>query len=106
MSQYVTVDQAATLLHVSPTTVRRWIYRGNLPALKLKTGKNGRVLINLSDLARLVGPIPQSRPLAEERKQLVERILNFRQRVAGRNVDVDELIAENRRERDREAPGD
>jgi Helix-turn-helix domain len=28
MGAYITVAQAATLLHESPTTVRRWIYQG------------------------------------------------------------------------------
>jgi excisionase family DNA binding protein len=39
MSEYLTVDQAATLLHVSPTTVRRWIYQGSLKAKKQKQGE-------------------------------------------------------------------
>lgn len=38
MEEYLTIVQAATLLHVSPTTVRRWVHQGTLQAQKIKTG--------------------------------------------------------------------
>ena len=34
MNEYITVEQAATLLHVSPTTVQQLIYQGSLKAKK------------------------------------------------------------------------
>ena len=47
MDAYITVAQAASLPHVSPTTVRRWMCQGSLPAPHL-TGRNARVLIDKS----------------------------------------------------------
>ena len=55
MGEYITVEQAAILLHVSPTTVRRWIYQGNLKAKKPRTGRNARVLIDRDDLEATPG---------------------------------------------------
>ena len=62
MSEYLTVDQAATLLHVSPATVRRWIYQGSLPAKKANAGRNARVLIDKDDLHRLLSPVQSQTP--------------------------------------------
>ena len=103
MSDYLTVDQAATLLHVSPTTVRRWIYQGSLRAKKANTGRNARVLIDKDDLHRLLAPVvPQSPSTScEHRKAAVDRILAFRRKVVGRRLDVDALIEMNQQERDR-----
>jgi excisionase family DNA binding protein len=101
MSEYLTVDQAATLLHVSPQTIRRWIFQGKVRASKIKTGKNGRVLINKSDLAQMLES--KSRQSTEARKRIVSRILAFREQVAGRGLDADTLIDQHRQERDRES---
>ena len=103
MSEFLTVDQAATLLHVSPTTVRRWIYQGSLPAKKANTGRNAKVLIAKDDLYHLLTPVPFHEPSTsyEHRKAAVDRILAFRQKVAGRGIDVDALIEANQQERDR-----
>jgi len=103
MGEYLTVDQAATLLHVSPTTVRRWIYQGSLPAKKTNPGRNARVLIDKDDLYRLLSPAtsPASSASYEHRKAVVDRILAFRRKVAGRGLDVNALIELNQQERDR-----
>jgi len=103
MNEYLTVDQAATLLHVSPTTVRRWIYQGSLKARKIRTGRNARVLIEKCDLDDLLVPV-QRKTLSsnESRKTSVDRILTLRRQFAGRDVDVDDLVNQNRQERDRE----
>ena len=102
MNEYLTVDQTASLLHVSPTTVRRWIYHGNLKARKVKTGRNARVLINKDDLDELLIPTQQQKSSHESRKDVVERILALRQQFMGRGINVDSLIAQNHQERDRE----
>src|SRR6266571_3843719 len=62
MGEYITVEQAAILLHVSPTTVRRWIYQGSLKAKKPRTGRNARVLIDKDDLEALLAPAGASAP--------------------------------------------
>ncbi len=103
MSEYLTVGQAATLLHVSPTTIRRWIYQGSLPAKKANTGRNARVLIDKDDLQNLLSPAPSHGPSTsyERRRATVDRIFAFRHKIAGRGIDVDALIEVNRQERDR-----
>src|SRR5688572_29382890 len=50
---YVTVDEAAKLLNVAPSTIRRWIREGYLPADRI--GKR-RVAIRRADLATLITP--------------------------------------------------
>lgn len=104
MNDFLTVNQTAILLHVSSTTVRRWIYQGSLKANKIKTGRNARVLIKKDDLNDLLVPIQQkiSSQSYENRKNTVDQILSLRQQFAGRNINVDDLIDQNRQERDRE----
>lgn len=50
---YLTVVQAAEYLAVHPSTIRRWIDRGRLPAYRLG---DKRIGVRQSDLARLVTP--------------------------------------------------
>lgn len=51
----LTVDDVATLCRVSVATVRRWIYIGHLPALKLSPGRrNGCVRVRAADLEALI----------------------------------------------------
>jgi excisionase family DNA binding protein len=102
MNEYFTVNQTASLLHVSPTTVRRWIYDGNLKARKINTGRNARVLIQKDELDKLLIPIREQKISDKTRKATVNRILDLRQQFAGRGIDVDFLIEQNRQERDRE----
>ena len=56
---FVTVAEAATLLRVAPSTVRRWIRDGDVPAHRI--GRR-RVALRRADLARLITP---ARPTAE-----------------------------------------
>jgi excisionase family DNA binding protein len=57
--EYVTVAEVATLLRVAPSTVRRWIREGDVPAHRI--GRR-RVALRRADLARLITP---ARPAAE-----------------------------------------
>ena len=57
--EYVTVAEATTLLRVAPSTVRRWIREGDVPAHRI--GRR-RVALRRADLARLIRP---ARPAAE-----------------------------------------
>ncbi len=50
---YVTVAEAATLLRVAPSTVRRWIRDGDVPAYRI--GRR-RVALKRDDLSNLVRP--------------------------------------------------
>jgi excisionase family DNA binding protein len=50
---YVTVEEAATLLRVAPSTIRRWIREGDLPAYRF--GRR-RVALKRADLATLITP--------------------------------------------------
>lgn len=52
---YLTVTQAAEYLSVHPSTIRRWIDRGLLPAYRLGEKRIG---VRPCDLARLVAPRP------------------------------------------------
>jgi excisionase family DNA binding protein len=108
MGEYLTVDQAATLLHVSPTTVRRWIYQGSLKAKKIKAGRNARVLIDKDALDELLVPMRQQTPSRSptSRQMAVETILTLQRQFAGRDIDVNVLLDQNRQERDRAEAGD
>lgn len=107
MGEYLTIDQVATLLHVSPATVRRWIYQGRLKAKKISTGRNARVLIDRDDVNELLAPIEQGgAPYSPaRRREAVEAILSLQRRFAGRAIDVDALIDQDRQERERAETG-
>lgn len=104
MEEYLTIGQAATLLHVSPTTVRRWVHQGTLQAQKIKTGKNARVLIKKDNVEGLLVPVqpPPSPQSAKSRQTAVDAILAFQHKLAGRRIDVDNLIARNQQKRERD----
>ncbi len=57
--EFVTVAEAATLLRVAPSTVRRWIREGDVPAHRI--GRR-RVALRRADLASLITP---ARPAVE-----------------------------------------
>jgi excisionase family DNA binding protein len=52
---YLTVVQAAEQLSVHPSTIRRWIDKGRLPAYRIG---DKRIGVKPPDLARLVAPRP------------------------------------------------
>ena len=51
--EYVTVPEAAKLLQVHPSSIRRWIDTGDLPAHRV--GQR-RILVKRADLANLITP--------------------------------------------------
>ena len=51
--EYVTVAEAAMLLRVAPSTVRRWIREGDVPAYRI--GRR-RVALKRDDLSNLITP--------------------------------------------------
>ena len=57
--EFVTVAEAATPLRVAPSTIRRWIREGDVPAHRI--GRR-RVALRRADLARLITP---ARPAAK-----------------------------------------
>ena len=102
MGEYMTVNQAAALLHVSPTTIRRWIYQGSLKAKKPRTGRNARVLVDKDDLEAFLVPT-EAHTLSHppSRQEAVETILALQRRIAGRGIDVDALLDAHQQERER-----
>src|SRR5438067_6703769 len=50
---YVTIPEAAELLQVHPSSIRRWIDAGDLPAHRI--GQR-RILVKRADLANLITP--------------------------------------------------
>lgn len=53
-SRWLTVIDAASVVGVTPATVRRWVAAGLLPARRL--GPSRRILIDPADLERLMVP--------------------------------------------------
>lgn len=62
--QYVTVAEAARLLHMHPSSIRRWIDAGELAAQRV--GQR-RVLIKRAGLEKLVRPVRSSSAAIEVR---------------------------------------
>jgi excisionase family DNA binding protein len=56
--EFLTVGEAATLMRVAPSTIRRWIREGDVPAYRL--GQR-RVGLRRGDLDRMVTPVGGSR---------------------------------------------
>jgi excisionase family DNA binding protein len=54
VSAYLTVDQVAKDLQLSPNTIRNWIKSGKLPAFKLTPGITAPLRIRRDDLDALV----------------------------------------------------
>src|SRR3972149_619044 len=78
--EYISVKQAAALLHVSQSTLWRWINQGDLPAQRI--GQR-RVWLKQADLASLVTPRQRQhaheRPLTKkEREQLLAAVAESR----------------------------
>ncbi len=103
MGAYITVEQAAALLHVSPTTVRRWIYQGSLTAKKPPTGRNARVLIDRDDLEAFLAPAGKTALACPptSRQTAVEAILALQRRLVGRGIDVEAILEAHQQERER-----
>jgi excisionase family DNA binding protein len=54
---FLTIAEAARIIHVAESTIRRWIREGELPAYRI--GKR-RVAVRREDLAGLIGPVKSS----------------------------------------------
>jgi excisionase family DNA binding protein len=78
--EYLTVAEAATLLRVAPSTVRRWIREGDVPAHRI--GRR-RVALRRADLARLITP---ARPAAETKGDMA-----VNEPVVGRRLTLEEV---------------
>jgi excisionase family DNA binding protein len=61
--EYLTVAEAATLLRVAPSTIRRWIREGEVPAYRI--GRR-HVALRRPDLAALIAPIRASTDRGDE----------------------------------------
>ena len=101
MGAYIMVEQAVTLLHVSPTTVQRWFYKGSLKAKKPPTGRNARVLIDKDDLETFLTPAGPPACPPTSRQTAVETVLALQQRLAGRGIDLEAVLKAHQQERER-----
>ena len=125
-ADYLTVTEAATLLRVAPSTIRRWIREGDLPAHRI--GRR-RVAVLRTDLAGLVAParaalepvqeasdierIKERKLTPEEVRQgieAMERLLKHRDEIYTRRGDMpfrpsQEIIDEMREVRTRQLAG-
>lgn len=68
---YLTVAEAAALLRVAPSTTRRWIREGDLPAYRL--GQR-RVGLQRHDLSQLVKSVRTDKALNHDAEDDLERI--------------------------------
>jgi excisionase family DNA binding protein len=90
-AEFLTVREVAERLKLNPQTVRRWIRAGLLPAYRV--GRR-QWRVREQDLERHAGP---QRP-ARSRREVVSGIRRMADRLAGRGINLDELMAESRRE--------
>lgn len=116
--EYVTVAEAATLLRAAPSTIRRWIREGDVPAYRL--GRR-RVALRRNDLADLITParklnlpgdelveVPRLTPEEKQRGlEALERTRRHRKEILARRGGAPfpssvEIIHEMREERDRQ----
>lgn len=61
--EYLTVAEAAALLRVAPSTIRRWIREGDVPAHRL--GRR-RVGLRRHDLSQLIKPVQAEEALSRD----------------------------------------
>ncbi|MCD6030517.1 MAG: Helix-turn-helix domain [Thermomicrobiales bacterium] len=64
--EFVTVAEAASLLRVAPSTVRRWIREGNVAAYRLGQRRIG---LRRGDLASLITPVREERERASDESE-------------------------------------
>jgi excisionase family DNA binding protein len=121
--EYLTVAEAATLLRVAPSTIRRWIREGDVPAHRI--GRR-RLALKRTDLSNLITPARvhsepvryqtdiekiKARKLTPEEKrrglEAMERLRKLNEEIMARRGGVPfrnslEIIHEMREERDRQ----
>jgi excisionase family DNA binding protein len=77
---YLTVLQAAEQLSVHPSTIRRWIDQGRLPAYRIGVKRIG---VKPHDLARLVAPRPgrlgKGQPITQPEQLVIPRLTKEQQ---------------------------
>jgi excisionase family DNA binding protein len=69
--EFVTVAEAATPLRVAPSTVRRWIREGDVPAYRI--GRR-RVALKRDDLSNLITPARPGVELADDQDREPRRL--------------------------------
>ncbi len=123
--QLLSVNEAAALLRVHASTIRRWIDRGDLPAYRI--GQR-RVAVKRSDLDRLIAPVhlaqgqrivelrpgerPPERLTPEEKERGLEALARLRRLHERMRAELGdrpmtpswEILAELRDERSRQFP--
>lgn len=120
--EFLTVTEAATLLRVAPSTVRRWIRQGDIPAYRLGPRRVG---LKREDLSIVIAPVGKDseevhyatdierikhRKLTPEEKQrgleamerLQQTVLEISARKGGPFPSSLAIIHEMREERDRQ----
>lgn len=88
----LTVKEAAARLGVSPQTVRRWIRRRLLSAVR--DGER-RWRIRADDMERRLAPSPA---ILEQRRAAIREILALREELKGRHIPLEDIIAESQRD--------
>jgi excisionase family DNA binding protein len=80
--EYLTVAEAATLLRVAPSTVRRWIRAGDVRAYRLGQRRIGLRRVDLDGLVRPVQPSAEHvmRMTSEEQPEIPRMTLEEQQR--------------------------
>ena len=54
VEEYLTLQEAGDVLHVSKQTIRRWVDEGEIPAFKLGIAKSSPVRLRRSDIDAFV----------------------------------------------------
>jgi excisionase family DNA binding protein len=70
VEDYATVDEAAALMRVAPSTIRRWIREGVLPAFRV--GRR-RLAVRRTDLTNLIVPARTGEESGSDAAQLERR---------------------------------
>jgi excisionase family DNA binding protein len=73
--EYLTVAEAANLVRVSPSTIRRWIREGNVPAYRLGPRRVGLKRDDLSAVIAPIGKYPESIQVETDLERLKRRKL-------------------------------
>jgi excisionase family DNA binding protein len=94
--EYLTVAEAANLVRVSPSTIRRWIREGNLPAYRLGPRRVGLKRDDLSAMVAPIGKYPKSIQVETDTERLKRRKLTSEE--ARRGVEAMDRLEQTVRE--------
>jgi len=95
-TELLTVAEAAKQLKMNPQTIRRWIRSGQLPAIKL-----GQKEWRISADTLFSQTSEQEASIKQERLEAFEEITALRESLRGKNIPVQKLVAESRRQLER-----